>query len=225
MLVIYYNDILNDLQEIADKINKLKPDDNTEQQQIELLKSHNDHNIELIKVIRKRKYNISAKEDEEDQKVKPAPDVHPLEYLNNISWLDNILDNKIKELRQLHEKTLNDPKLCDFYSKLSPFTQKHFYNNDQINILHQIVALIEHYLIFEAYKAGRYNSKDGSWFIGAGIDVYYKDSPQRKKNAVKKRIYSLGYGDGDGADTKLRDISDIFKHFNIDVLHDHGRMD
>ena len=61
--------------------------------------------------------------------------------------------------------------------------------------------------------------------MGAGIDVYHRDSPQRKKNAVLKRVYSLGYGYGDGADTKLRDICDILDHYKIEVMRDIGRMD
>jgi hypothetical protein len=158
--------------------------------------------MNMIEMI--NEYNIfldNAKrfiEKQKNRKVKPAPHVHPLKYLKNVEWLKNTLDNKVKKLNDLKEMTTSDPKLFEFYSKLSPFSQQHFYNNDQIIILNNIIALIEQFLINKAEDAKRYINNGGCCFMGAGIDVYHRDSPQRKKNAVLKRVYSLGYGYGMG---------------------------
>ena len=107
---------------------------------------------------------------------------------------------------------------------MSEFQRTHFYNNKQLQKLEQFIAVVENFLIKTADESRRYKSTDGSWFIGAGLDVYTKDKPQRKKSYLK-RVYNLGYGNGSGAGQKLDDISDILKYYKLEVLVDHGRMD
>ena len=181
-------------------------------------------NISLIKRTIKDLYNVDSLTPEpNEQQVPPHSDTHPLDYINNYSWLDDALKNKVEEIKNLYHKTEEDPKLFDYYLNSSDFSKQHFYNKERIQKLDQFIALINNCLIDVAKNSGRYTSTGGSWFIGAGLSIYTRDKPQRKKKFIQQ-VFNLGYGNGDGAARKLQDISDILKYYNLDVIVDHGRI-
>lgn len=222
MSILEYNEVFNEQCNLKKLLDKIKPENQKEAEQIELIRINNEHNIFLIKNTIKKGYNI---EQQEELEIQPGPEIHPVDYLDNYKWLDELLNKKVAEINELRQKTFEDDKLAEFYNNLSNETKKYFYNEYQIKKLLQFIAIIEAYLINTAQNAKRYKSNNGTWFIGAGIDVFHRDKPQRKKKPVLKRVFDLGYGNGEGAERRLRDVSDILYHFKIEVITNYGSMD
>lgn len=221
MVSVKLNNLLEEFQMNLTEINMIEIDDKLNIERLYNIAANIEQNINIIKVMI-RHLNTETKEGE--HKIEPGPNIPAIEYIINNDFINKIILDKLEELQKDHDDNFKDDKTTTFYNNMTSFEKEYYYNTNQLKKLDQILALIDLYLIKPATDTGRYIDTTGSFFIGAGLNVFHRPSGRHKK-PQPYCVWSLGYGDGQGKARKLDDMSDILKHFNIKVLTDHGRMD